>query len=165
MTISNPVRPAGIPVNTQISTRAGRFVAALSAVCVIGHVPMLGGHFTTHPVATAVMVAVAALCLFCMRKLWTAPHRQDVLVAGCLATAMLGIHLFLMLGMVGDSAPVPAPGAGAHHHHGTSSFELAEMTVGHQHSMQLDGFFYVPTALAAAQILLCIGIALRARRC
>ncbi|MCV7322748.1 hypothetical protein AWB99_16235 [Mycolicibacterium confluentis] len=123
---------------------------------------MLVGHFEHHPKVTLAMAVVAALCVPCVGKLWRAPCRQDVLVAGCLATVMLGIHLCLMLAMAGSSAPA---GGGGEHHHGSSAMELAEMSHAPAHGVQFDGFFYVPTALAAAQILLCIGIALRARRC
>lgn len=151
--------------NPPMGRHAGQVAASLAVACIAGHVPMLFGHFAAYPKTTLLMAAVAALCVPCIRRLWTAPTRQDLVVAGCLATVMLGIHLCLMMAMA--AGPVPdGVRAASHHHHGAPSVDRLAVAAdaGHDHAMHLDEFFYVPTALAAVQIVYCTAVLIRAGR-
>jgi hypothetical protein len=92
----------------------GRAAATTGVACTGVHVATAlgGGHRDAVPVVA--FVAMAAICLPCVRSLWRSPHERAWRVAGVMYGGMLFVHLLLLTaaGAAAGHGPTAHPADG-----------------------------------------------------
>lgn len=148
-TSSTTARPA-----RDLATSA---IPVVAVTCFAVHVVLLVATGTSMLTMSVTMLVLSGLCVVCTGRAGSTHGRRDHTVAATVALTMIVVHLLMMSSGVGGHAGTD------HAAMGHAGMEMASSS-GLLSSTVVDGLMNAGLALAAVQVVLAAGAALRPRR-
>ena len=121
-------------------------IPVVSVACFAVHVVLLVTSGTSMLMMNVTMLVLSGVCVACTWRAGSSQARRDHLVAAAAAATMIVVHTMLM-----------STGSAAGH-------DMAGHDMGHSMTGHADGLMSLGLALAAVQLVLAAGVALRRTR-
>ncbi|MDZ5621137.1 hypothetical protein SFC88_09880 [Nocardioides sp. HM23] len=156
---------------TTTSTRTARpardlatsAIPGVAVTCFAVHVVLIVATGTSMLTMSVTMLVLSGLCVACTWRAGSAHGRRDHTVAAAVALTMIVVHLLMMSSGAGGHAGMDHAGMD-HAAMGHAGMPMASSSDGLLSSGAVDGLMNAGLALAAVQVVLAAGAALRPRR-